>query len=420
MAMEYHCVNKQNPQDLTALNRKRNKRKACMKVIVYFLVVLIFSQCKMSSNNSGTGDFVEIDISKKYPEKEVYIQDIAKVEYIPLETNSSTLMRSSARIVHVSDNYIIVTNASDGDVFVFDGNGKSKFSFNHKGKSGTDYNRLYSIAFDEQAKEIFIFDRASAHPKFLVYAEDGEFKRILESPSNFLPRDVYNFDDNTLLVYDEYGLSTNKYSNKPYMLISKKDGSIIDTLDIYLPDRVSNKVYFEVEVNGQKMTTSLNLNMFNNRSYGKDFLIADWSSDTIYRLTSQKKLQPLIIRKPSVQNSEPKTVITNELITDKFIFMGKGTLDFELAKKANTFPTMSLMYDFETGQLSEYKLINRDFESSNVGFYPAITSENTGVMTLVVSRLFEADEAGKIKGELKQVLELLDEEDNPILMKIKF
>ena len=50
--------------------------------------VLLLSQCKMSnSSKPSAGDLIEIDIAKEYPEKELYIQDIAKIEYIPLETN---------------------------------------------------------------------------------------------------------------------------------------------------------------------------------------------------------------------------------------------------------------------------------------------------------------------------------------------
>jgi hypothetical protein len=91
-----------------------------------------------------------------------------------------------------------------------------------------------------------------------------------------------------------------------------------------------------------------------------------------------------------------------------------------MVKSKNTFPTMSLMYDFKTRQLNEYKLLNKDFERSGVGIDAAITPENTGVCRLDVSYLFEADEAGRIKGELKELLKTLKEEDNPVLMKIKF
>ena len=396
-------------------------RETSIKIAVYFLVVLLLSQCSVSSTKSGTNDLIEVDVSnQKYPVKELYLQDIATVEYIPLETNRNTLMRSSARIVHVSDDYIVASNMSDGDVFVFDGKGKSRFSFNHKGRGPTEYNQLYSISFDEIAKELFIFDSYSANPKFMVYTEEGYFKRTLTVPSNFSPRDVYNFNEETLLVYDVWGLNTNNYSKKPYTFISKKNGNIVDTLGIHLAERISNRVFFEVEVNGQKGMMPISLNVSNNLSHGKNILIFDWASDTIYRLTPQKELLPLIVRKPSVHSTNPKMIISNELLTDKFILFTKAVLDFEMAKSKKTFPTMALMYDFKTEQLYEYNLLNKDFDRSGVGFVSAKTPENTGVCQLDVSYLFEADEAGRIKGELKELLKTLKEEDNPVLMKIKF
>jgi hypothetical protein len=390
-----------------------------MKKTVFFLALLLLTQCKIGSNKQEAGDIAEIDVSQKYPEREVFLQDIAKVEYIPLETNDNTLV-SISQTVYVSDNYIIVINIREGDILVFDGKGKSKFSFNNKGQSGTEYINLSRIAFDEKAKEIFVSNSFAAEPKFLVYSEDGKFKRSLPYPPNFTPTDIYSFNENTLLVYDTYGLNQDNYSAKPYLLIDKNDGNIVDTLDIHLPVRVSNRVPIQVEVDGQMLTTALTLSISNSRSYGNNFLISDWSSDTIFRLTPQKELQPVLVRKPSVHNSDPKMIISNELITDKYFFFTKAVFDFESAQKSRTFPMMSLMYDFKTMQLNEYKLINKDYDARNVGFESTITPENTGVYKLDVFRLFDADEAGQLKGELKELLKMLDGDDNPVLVKVSF
>ena len=390
-----------------------------MKKTVFFLALLLLTQCKTGNNKQEAGDIVEIDVSQKYSEREVLLQDIAKVEYIPLETNDNTLIGLS-RTVYVSDNYIIVINIREGDIFVFDGKGKSKFSFNKRGQSGTEYVNLSSIAFDEKAKEIFVTNTFAAAPKFLVYSEDGQFKRSLPFPPNFSPRDIYNFDDKTLLVYDNFGLNQDNYSVNPYLLIDKSDGSVVDTLGIHLPVRVSNRVVIEVEVDGQKGIAPLTLAISDNRSNGNNFLIADWSSDTIYRLTPKKELLPLFVRKPPVQNSDPKIIISNDLMTDKYFFFTKTVLDFESAQKSSTFPTMNLMYDFETGQFNEYKLINNEYEGRRVGFDAALTPENTGVYRLDVFRLFDADKAGNLKGELKELLKVLEEDDNPILVKVRF
>ena len=45
------------------------------------------------------------DVTKKYPTKEIYIQDIADVDYIPLETNDSILWRGR-EVLYLDDDYI--------------------------------------------------------------------------------------------------------------------------------------------------------------------------------------------------------------------------------------------------------------------------------------------------------------------------
>ena len=391
--------------------------------IVCFLVILQFTQCKQSSA-TDTGKLVEIDISKKYPVKEIYLQDIAKVEYIPLETNNSTLIKPNLMRIYVSDDYIITTNPSDGDIFVFDGKGKSKFSFNHKGQGPTEYNNLFGgIVFDEKAKEIFIFNRFSSSRKIIVYAEDGEFKRTLANTPDIQDIDLYNFDDETLLVYDISGVYDQYISdqiilsNKPYMLMSKKDGSIVDTININLSLRISDAVLWQEG----EYTYSVSVPINNNRSFGKDYLIADWSSDTIYRLTSQRELQPMFVRKPPVLETEPKILISNFLITEKFILFGVYVMDYNILRKGGNINSKQLMYDFNTGEINEYRFKNKDITTStDTRIWEAVTPENTGVCMYNADLLFSLDDKGELKGDLKELLKSIDEEDNPILMKIKF
>ena len=93
-------------------------------------------------------------ISKNYSRKEFNLQDIAKVEYIPFETNDNALMGRSTKIFNVSDDYIIAANTIEGDVFVYDGKGKWKYSFNHKGQGPSEYVYLHSIALYQFACQI--------------------------------------------------------------------------------------------------------------------------------------------------------------------------------------------------------------------------------------------------------------------------
>lgn len=396
------------------------KKRAGLKMTVIFITVLVFLQCKSGTEKYGAGELAAIDVTIDYPQKEFYLQDIAKVEYIPFETNDNALMSRSVKIFYVSDDYIIAANIVEGDVFVYDGNGKWKYSFNHKGQGAEEYVFLNSIAFDEKAKEIFVSEYYSSNPKILVYDESGTYKRTLPCPPNFWPN-LYNFDDETLFVYDDCGILGMKgYSNKPYLFMSKKDGSFTDSLNIYLPVRLSNASVWHGEENGQPATYSKVMSIGNNRSYGENFLIADWSADTIYRLTSQKELQPMIVRKPPMQSTDPKILLSNYLVTDKFILLGAYKMDYDALKNGEVIWPKQLMYDFRTGEINVYRLKNRDITSLNNIMIDAITPENTGIIMHDAAYLFVMDENGEVKGDLKELLKTLNEDANPVLVKIKF
>ena len=399
-----------------------------IKVIICFLAVLMFVQCKPGTGKNTEGKLVVIDVTKNYPMKKLYLQDIAEVKYIPLETNDSTLLGLSFRRLYVSDDYIITINSNNKeDIFVFDGNGKSKFSFNHRGQGPTEYNYVKSLAFDEKAKEMFIFDMFTSTPRILVYAEDGKYKRTLTLIPELKEIEVYNYDDETLLVYDESDVlryneaEQGEYSHRPYMIISKADGSIIETLNTHLPVRITNATAWETEKDGQTMYYSTGIPITNNRSFGKDFIICDWSSDTIYRLTTERELQPIIARTPPMIDTDPKILLSTFLATDKFVLLGVYDMDYDKLKNGAELTAKQLMYDFETGEISRYRFVNRDITTStSVRMWEARTPENTGVSLYNISLLFDLDAKEELTGDLKELMKSLDEDDNPVLMKIKF
>lgn len=84
------------------------------------LLVSILAGCSIQSTNHSTNSekqdlivdnrgLVTIDVTKKYPEKMLYIQDLADVEYMPLETNDKSLIRGGRPDV-ISGKYIVYHN----------------------------------------------------------------------------------------------------------------------------------------------------------------------------------------------------------------------------------------------------------------------------------------------------------------------
>jgi len=368
------------------------------------------------------GDLHVIDISKNLPEKEVILQNVADIEYVPLETSDDVLLTGACQLIYLDDKNIVVWEPRLGDIFIFDRNGKVITHFNHRGPGNKEYVLTRNVIFDKKNEEIFVVDNPQLR-RILVYTLTGEYKRTIKYSEDYFNINVYNFNDDVFLVYDESNWYQTTYNKEPYMFMSKKDGIIVSALDISLPVRYYNRASMAVEVNGQPFTTSLTISAPNNRYYGQNLLIADFSSDTIYRLDKNKELTPLIIRKPSVHSSEPRTVLTHQLATDKFVYLSKITLDFEAAKNNRSYAIMDLMYEFATGETSRVSFVNDDYLSDTWGdapfIYPEI-SQNMAASLIQTPRLKTAFDKKQLKGELEKLVTTLDTEDNPVLMIVKF
>jgi hypothetical protein len=392
--------------------------------LLFFLTLILFSGCQFGgSETTKTGNLHVIDISKTHPKKEVLLQSIADIEYIPLETTDDILLSGVCQLAYFSDKYVVVWEPRLCNIFIFDRNGKIITHFNRKGPGNEEYSMMKNIIFDEENEEIFVFDNPNIC-RILVYSIAGEYKRTIKYSNDYLQLNAYNFDDDAFLVYDESGVLLGSYKEKPYMLMSKNDGSIVSTLDISLPVRYSNRIAIEVEVNGQTFFTPLTIVTPNNRYYGNNLLIADLSSDTIYLFTKNKELKPLIVRVPTVHSSEPRIVLTHQFATDKFIYLYKIPLDFEAEKNDQSVIITELMYEFTTGETSEISLVNEDYPSKagwwEYPFMYADLPQNMSAMLIQMSRLKKAYEKKQLKGELEELVKTVDEEDNPILMIVKF
>jgi hypothetical protein len=390
-----------------------------MSAIAFLVFLFILMSCNFGNpKTEKIVLFPEIDISETHSHKELHIQAIAEIEYVPMETTDDFLLDGRAELFYVSDKYILVWQRQ-GDIFVFNRNGRAVFHFNHLGGGPAEYPDISNVIFDEKNEEIFV--TTNNLRQFLVYSLTGEYRRTLEFPDEIRNAVTYNFDDETILVYDEIGFSNYDYKEYPYLLISKQDGSLLSVLELRLPLRYSSSILPQLDANRQPTGPPIMIATPNNRRFGEDFVIADISSDTIYILDKKRELTPWLVRKPSVHSSEIKTVLTSLLATNKFIFLWKIAFDIAAIQNNQNIYT-SLMYEVKTGMTSRVLFINEDFPSQPF----TIMVNNLDIAKNMTANLIdavvlkEAYEERKLKGELEKLTETLDEEDNPVLMIIKF
>ena len=379
-------------------------------------------------NIGNTNGIFSIDLSKSYSHKKISLQSIADIEYVALETSYDILLDESFRLSSLSDKYIVGWQSKTSEVFIFNRDGKFVSRINKFGQSGAEYTSNTNTLFDEKNEEVFVVERSEIG-RIQVYTLNGEYKRTLNYSKDFSDLWLYNFDDETLLIYvdDERSSMTKLFIStggktpikfvepeRPYMLMSKKDGVIVDELNIVVPER-----YALTFVGGGL------LHLFRlpyNRYHGQDFVIADMSHDTIYQLSKSKELTPLFIRKPPVSSSDPLVVWSSMFITDKFSILHRAIKNNSSADAATAVSLDTLMHNLSTGEINKVSFINDDYLSAKWNPTIGIQLHQTNVVAglLQMPELSNAYKEKQLKGNLEKFIATLQEDDNQIVMIVKF
>ena len=365
----------------------------------------------------------QIDVNANYPEKEICLQDVARISYIPLETNDDFLLSDVTSVTEVSSKGIVCRNSDK--VYLFYPDGSARFVLDKKGEGPGEYRSAPFVEVDWEREEIFVHDRYQK--AVLVYSLDGTFKRQMELGMTLREHDMVSDDKGHLVLYrEERGKAGEGRIEPPYrpvILLSKDDG-IVDSLS-YLQDYYTT-MYMNMNVGDNVF--KVNIPDFSLKCLNSEVYLTEIYSDTIYRLKG-RNLEPLATRVPSVKNDE----------VGKYLLKLKGIVPshyfFRLQKKELTMgnrtgmaihvsdeESKNLMYDVKTGEICCPKFIHKEYQTdiSFDTFRFDICDKNKACMILETLDLIEALEAGELSGELKTIAENLNEDDNPVLMLIEF
>jgi len=142
---------------------------------LFSIIILsaVIAGCGGGSRHSTT-DFITVDVTAGYPQKDLILQDFMDVEYIPLASAEGFINQGVVKAI--GDDILLVTNRiMDGDIFVFTRTGKGVRKINRLGRSGEEYSQITEIVLDEDNNEMFIIDYPAR--KVVVYDLYGNFKR---------------------------------------------------------------------------------------------------------------------------------------------------------------------------------------------------------------------------------------------------
>jgi len=357
-------------------------------------------------------------VTKSYPKKELILQDFLDVEYILLDDINDDFITTGA-IMHIGKEIILVRNrSSDGNIFVFDKNGTGLRVINRRGLGPEEYPTLMAATLDENYNEIYAYG-----PRGIVgYDPFGIFKRKLNIEYSF--SSIFNFDRDYLIGVVSNFESIEERVNR-FMIIPKQDGIVAKEIQIPYKEKHTR---FIKDASGRNIADGPgNQELIPNRD---SWILAEISSDTIYRLLSDYRMIPFMVRTPSVQSMSPEVFLYPSVLTDRYYFMQTVEKTAIRTETGFTYPRRDLMYDRQEKALFEYFVYNNDFSvkrpvslafenGASLGM-PFLNNEIAFYRKLESYELVDAYKKGELKdGKLKEIAAKLNAESNPVIMIAK-
>ena len=385
-----------------------------IKILAIVLLVSTgFVGCKQSVSQND--DFITVDVTTGYPEKELILQDFMDVEYVALETTDDFLTQGS--ILDIGEEIILVrNNINDGDIFVYDRSGKAIRKINRLGQGNEEY-VSYSfgkVMLDEENSEIFIDDRR----RIAVYDLFGNFLRSLPRSQSTNYSKLLNYDREHLICREiSIQIDEKSTESQPFAIISKKDGSMVHDI----------RIRFEQGINTIVMQTGsesmMAVDLFANTNtiipFRDSWVLLEFSSDTIFRLLPDFSITAFMARTPSVHSRTPEILFLPILLTDRYIF--SETFKKEIERVPGFFRKTKLAYDRQEKKTYIYSIINDDYSIQKTLDFSAFYSNKTIAFwqKIEAHELIEANEKGELKGKLKELTEELEDDPNPVIMLVK-
>ena len=386
-----------------------------MNRIIVFLVATLFIIAGCGGEKQvDVDDFIIADVTKSYSDKkEIILQDFMDVEYIALETNDEFVHQGFVQAI--GEDFILVKNRTqDGDIFVYDRTGKALRKINRRGEGNEEYSNILNITLDEDAGEIFINDIYKK--KFYVYDLYGNYKRTLihkESEGSLFYTEVFNYDKDNLICYDSYN------EKIPFVLVSKQDGSITKEINVSFTEK---KHLRAMRTEGKNVFTVSPGPTRTIIPYKGNWILSEFSADTMYTFLSDHILRPFIVRTPPIQSMDPEVMIKLRLISDSYYFMEAVENKYNFDSNSG-FSTTYFMYDNKEKAFFGYTAYNGDYSSKREIYMSSlrpVSHEIESWQSIDAHQLVESLEKGELKdGKLKEIATKLDEDSNPVIMLVK-
>lgn len=389
-------------------------------ILTVFLIIVIACKDhkKSISQNAEVNvvavldTFITVDVTKKYPHKELVLQDIMDVEYIALESTDEFLCQGIIQAVG-KEIILVKNNINDGNIFIFDRKGKGLRKFNRKGQGSKEYIFNLSIFLDENKGEIYVDEVIR---NIQVYDLYGKFLRsIPRKDAKWI--NAINYDSEYLIARESPSVHRGKETdNQRFFIISKQNSNIVKDFKVYFEKKV------EWGVTNHGGTAGAAPRLFPIVPYHNNWLLVEPSSDTVFKISPDYRLSPFMVRTPTIQSLNPAIFLLPCIFTERYYFMETVVMEADFLRNKG-FPKTHLMYDKKDNSIFEYTILNNDFPrkgSVNFTMQETTNDEIAFCQKLETHELIDAYQKGQLKGELKEITAKLEADSNPVIMLVKY
>lgn len=382
-----------------------------------FFILATFAVCSCGKTKDGVNEQIIVDVAKDFPQKDIYLQDIADVEYIPLATSDSALVNSSPSAV--SEKGIVTRGGKVGEILLFEADGrKLQGHICRRGQGPEEYAAILFHIVDWKRKEVFIADYTSLK----VYDFSGNYLRTLINKEDIMMMDICNLNDDYLLCSrDKKGAETPYH---PYFTLSKETGEA-DTLSIEIPRFIASnrKILWDDGHSNDAYGYLPQLFKCNDRIW-----LTNVALDTVFMLHADLKPEPVMVPLHAPTSDPEAPLLFFRGMNDQYAWISRlprhvtvKMSDIEAGREKRE---KLYMYDRKSKEWFEPVYRNRALAKHVMdpkGIDLTSVPYGYGLVTLNAMDLIEAHQKNEIVDEkLKKIASTLNEEDNPVLMLLKF
>ena len=386
-----------------------------MKQIAYFSILLALAAC--GERTQMASELLVADKNVDCPKQEIYLEDIADVDYIPLVTTDSILVNDYPP-ESVTPEGIAVRGGQPGELLLLDPTGQKLVGRVCRcGQGPEEYTVIYRCVVDWQRCEVYIADYT--HLKAYDFA--GNYLRTLLTKEEIPMLDIRNLNADQLLCARERENCETPY--RPYFTLSKADGRVDTLTSIELPRFIaSNRTVLSNDGRSYNAHAFLPLLV----GCADRMWLTALALDTIFQINPDRSLLPVMAPLRAPTRDEEAPLLHFRGINDRYVWLSwvrrNVTVQLEHMEAGMREDLKIYMYDRKAQTWCEPAYRCRAWS----GFEPRYIFTDPlpygyGLVMLNAMDLVEAYQNDELADErLREIASTLREDDNPVLMRLKF